>query len=147
MSHAEIADSPFYLDCTFALQFMLQKCSSLSTIGKETFEYLAQLVGLGYDAAYLLQALGIGRIGQPQLDVSVGRVFLLHVLAEPLPMFFSALLWIVVQSVLYGAQEDAFGLEVAVSLSHYLAVYATWSMTGRGSMVLYCFLHYLDLFW
>ena len=102
-------------------------------------------MGLGNEVAQVVESLGIGGVGNPQAYVAIFRILVLHVFHEAFPVAFMVELRVVGQAVLDGATDDGVGLNVAVGLSNDLAVDATGSVGGGGTMVFDGLSHDFDL--
>ena len=108
---------------------------------------LTEQSGLGNDIAQFIEPTLIGGARNPETDVAVDRVFLVHVLAEALPLLLVIEFRVVGQSKLYGTTEYCVDVDVAVGFGNNLAVEGTWRMTGRSAMVFDSLAHNPDLFW
>ena len=72
------------------------------------------------------QCLLVRGVGNPELDVTVVGIFLVHVAGEAQPLLLFRLFWIIFLSILDGAYEYLVYVDVAVGLCHYFAIDAAW---------------------
>ena len=102
---------------------------------EQGIEVLAEQGGLGNDVAQLGEAALVFGAGNPEPEVAVGGVFLVHVLTEPLPVLFAVEFGIMGESELDGATEHHFGHDVAVGLGYDFSVERTGNVAGGGPVV------------
>lgn len=113
---------------------------------KQAVEVLAEQGGRGDNGTQLGETLLVLRTGNPEADVALGRILLLHVLVEAQPLMLVVELGIVGQSEVNGTNEDHLGDDVAVGLGDDLSVERARGVAGRGAVILDGLLHDLYLF-
>lgn len=85
---------------------------------QEFCDALADALGLFYLAPEVVKAALVGAAGNPEFEIALGAVFLMEVVQGALDVLFGGKGGVVGESVLDGAAEDCFGLDVAVGLVH-----------------------------
>jgi len=107
---------------------------------------LTQQGGRRNDVAQLVKSLFVGRTGNPEADIAIGGVFLIHVLVETLPMLLIVKFGVVGKAELNGTAENDLSHDVAVGFGNNLPIERTRCVAGRCAVVFYRFLHDFDLF-
>ena len=87
--------------------------------------------GLAFnDGLYLLQLVSIGRIGYPQLNISVDGILFGHMHDKTLPLLLWGDIGIFLKSKLYCPPEDHLGIKVAVGFGDNLTINGARLATG-----------------
>lgn len=129
---------------------MCEGAGSAAGIGKsveELVEDFAEPGGVGDDVAELGEPLCIWRLGEEELEVAGGTVFLVEVGECALPVLVGGERGVVVESELDGALNDLEGVDVAVGLGNDASVDGLRRLGRGGAVVGGGLSHDLELCW